>query len=66
MVILSHRGPRVQSWAWAAADVDVAERINQRDWIAVVQERRRRVCGGGKALPGLVARRLAEGSLMSA
>lgn len=41
-------------------------RINQRDWVAAGQELRRWVYGGGKVLPGLVARRLAEASLMSA
>ena len=41
-------------------------RINQRDWVAARQELRRWIYGGGKVLPGLVARRLAEGSLMSA
>lgn len=39
-------------------------RVNQRDWLAAVTELRRWVYGGGKVLPGLVARRLAEGSLM--
>lgn len=32
-------------------------RINQRDWVAVGQELRRWVYGGGKVLPGLVSRR---------
>lgn len=41
-------------------------RVNQRDWVAAGQELRRWVYGGGKVLPGLVARRLAEASLMSA
>jgi lysozyme len=35
-------------------------RINQRDWPAAGQELRRWVNGGGKVLPGLVARRVAE------
>lgn len=39
-------------------------RINQRHWIAVVQELRRWVYGGGKVLPGLVTRREAEVTLL--
>lgn len=39
-------------------------RINQRDWFAVDQELRRWVYGGGKVLPGLVARRAAECTLL--
>ena len=35
-------------------------RINQRGWFAAGQELRRWVYGGGKVLPGLVARREAE------
>lgn len=35
-------------------------RINQRDWLAAGKELRRWVFGGGKVLPGLVARREAE------
>ena len=35
-------------------------RINQRDWAGVAFELRRWVYGGGKVLPGLVARREAE------
>lgn len=35
-------------------------RINQQDWVAAAQELRRWVYGGGKVLPGLVARREAE------
>jgi Phage lysozyme len=35
-------------------------RINQRDWHNAAQELRRWVYGGGKVLPGLVARRQAE------
>jgi lysozyme len=39
-------------------------RINQRDWIVAGQELRRWVYGGGKVLPGLVARRLTEAALL--
>jgi len=39
-------------------------RINQRDWAAAATELRRWVYGGGKALPGLVARRHAESILL--
>ena len=39
-------------------------RINQRDWAAASQELRRWVYGGGKVLPGLVARRTAEAHLV--
>jgi lysozyme len=39
-------------------------RVNQRDWAAAAAELRRWVYGGGKVLPGLVARRHAEGSLL--
>ena len=35
-------------------------RVNQRDWVAAEQELRRWVYGGGKVLPGLVARRIEE------
>ena len=35
-------------------------RINQRDWTSAASELRRWVYGGGKVLPGLVARREAE------
>ncbi len=35
-------------------------RVNQRDWVAAEQELRRWVYGGGKVLPGLVARREVE------
>ncbi len=35
-------------------------RVNQRDWIAAATELRRWVYGGGRALPGLAARREAE------
>lgn len=40
-------------------------RINQRDWVAAGQEVHRWVYGGGKVLPGLVARRTAEAALLS-
>ncbi|MCX8519976.1 MAG: lysozyme [Rhodoferax sp.] len=39
-------------------------RINQRDWAAVATELRRWIYGGGKMLPGLVARRKAECALL--
>ena len=39
-------------------------RINQRDWAGAAQELRRWVYGGGRVLPGLVARRHAELSLL--
>ncbi|WP_042427307.1 lysozyme [Comamonas granuli] len=35
-------------------------RVNQRDWAAAAMELRRWVYGGGRVLPGLVARREAE------
>lgn len=35
-------------------------RVNQRDWVAAASELGRWVYGGGKVLPGLVARRTAE------
>jgi lysozyme len=35
-------------------------RVNQRDWVAAGQELHRWVYGGGRVLPGLVARRAAE------
>ena len=35
-------------------------RINQQDWASAAQELRRWVYGGGRVLPGLVARRQAE------
>lgn len=35
-------------------------RVNQRDWSSAAKELRRWVYGGGKVLPGLVARRTAE------
>lgn len=40
-------------------------RINQRDWAAAATELRRWVYGGGKVLPGLVARREQEAALLS-
>lgn len=40
-------------------------RINQRDWVIAAQELRRWVYGGGRILPGLVARRDCEISLLS-
>ena len=39
-------------------------RVNQRDWVAAELELRRWVYGGGRALPGLVARRFAEAALL--
>ena len=39
-------------------------RINQRDWVGVAFELRRWVYGGGRVLPGLVARREAEAYLL--
>ena len=40
-------------------------RVNQRDWPAAETELRRWVYGGGKVLPGLVARRSAEAALIA-
>jgi lysozyme len=40
-------------------------RINQRDWPTAEQELRRWIYGGGKVLPGLVARREAEINLLN-
>ena len=40
-------------------------RVNQRDWPAAGTELRRWVYGGGKMLPGLVARRSAEAALIA-
>ena len=40
-------------------------RINQRDWAVSAQELCRWIYGGGKVLPGLVARRKVEAALMS-
>jgi len=40
-------------------------RVNQRDWSGAATELRRWVHGGGKVLPGLVARREAEVMLVS-
>ena len=39
-------------------------RVNQRDWVTAAMELRRWVYGGGKVLPGLVARREAECALL--
>jgi len=39
-------------------------RMNQRDWPSAAMELRRWIYGGGKALPGLVARRSAEAALI--
>lgn len=39
-------------------------RINQHDWVAAGHELRRWIYGGGKVLPGLVARREAEVALL--
>lgn len=39
-------------------------RVNQLDWNSAAQELRRWVHGGGRVLPGLVARREAEGLLL--
>lgn len=39
-------------------------KINARDWPAAARELRRWVYGGGKVLPGLVARREAEARLL--
>lgn len=41
-------------------------RVNERDWRAAALELRRWVRGGGRVLPGLVARREAEVSLLLA
>lgn len=41
-------------------------RVNQRDWEAAARELRRWVYGGGRPLPGLVARREAEAHLIRA
>ncbi|MBI5923884.1 MAG: lysozyme [Betaproteobacteria bacterium] len=40
-------------------------RINQRDWCQARNEIRRWIYGGGKVLPGLVARRKAEANLLA-
>ena len=40
-------------------------RINQQDWSSAARELRRWIYGGGKVLPGLVARRNAEVDLIS-
>jgi lysozyme len=41
-------------------------RVNQRNWAAAAAELRRWVYGGGRVLPGLVARREAEALLLVA
>ena len=41
-------------------------RVNQRDWASAAQELRRWVYGGGRVLPGLVARRFAEVEILDA
>ncbi len=40
-------------------------RINQRDWPSAARELQRWVNGGGRVLPGLVARREAEAALLA-
>ena len=40
-------------------------RVNQCDWTSATQELRRWVYGGGKVLPGLIARREAEALLLN-
>ena len=40
-------------------------RVNQRDWAGAAQELRRWVYGGGRVLPGLVARREAGARLLA-
>lgn len=40
-------------------------RINQRDWVGAADQLTRWVYGGGKVLPGLVARRRVEAALIS-
>jgi lysozyme len=39
-------------------------RVNQRDWLGTARELRRWIYGGGRVLPGLVARRSAEAALI--
>lgn len=39
-------------------------RVNQRDWAGAATELRRWVYGGGRVLPGLVARRSTESALL--
>lgn len=39
-------------------------RLNERDWEAAARELRRWVYGGGRVLPGLVARRAAEAVML--
>lgn len=43
---------------------NLRRRVNQRDWSNAANELRRWVYGGGKVLPGLVARREAEAALV--
>lgn len=40
-------------------------RVNQREWAAAGSELRRWVYGGGKVLPGLMARRSAEAAMLA-
>jgi lysozyme len=40
-------------------------RVNQHDWSSAAEELRRWVYGGGRILPGLVARREAEAALLA-
>jgi lysozyme len=42
----------------------LCRRINQREWVMAALELRRWVYGAGKILPGLIARREAEASLI--
>ena len=39
-------------------------RVNQRDWHEAASELSRWVCGGGRVLPGLIARRKSEARLL--
>jgi lysozyme len=39
-------------------------RVNQRDWAGAATELRRWIYGGGRVLPGLVARRTVESALL--
>ena len=43
---------------------ELQRRVNQCDWSSVPKELRRWVYGGGRVLPGLVARREAEALLV--
>lgn len=49
--------------AWRLQTSTLRRRIN-RNWISAGQELHQWVCGGGKALPGLVTRREAEVALL--